>query len=129
MPPASVRPQPLLAVQDVPRSSTWFCALLAGTSGHGGDEYEQVLVDGEMVLQLHDRTVAHHHGALLQPGSAVGGGVAVWFAVVPFDDAVVRARELGAEVVTDAHVNPNAGQRELWLRDPDGYLVVLAEAR
>jgi hypothetical protein len=25
------------------------------------------------------------------------------------------------------HVNPNAGHREMWLRDPDGYLVVLAE--
>ena len=24
------------------------------------------------------------------------------------------------------HVNPNAKQRELWLRDPDGYTVVLA---
>ena len=25
------------------------------------------------------------------------------------------------------HVNPNAGHREIWLRDLDGYLVVLAE--
>jgi hypothetical protein len=29
--------------------------------------------------------------------------------------------------VTDVHVNPNAGHRELWLRDRHGYLVVLAE--
>jgi hypothetical protein len=28
--------------------------------------------------------------------------------------------------VTDVHVNPNAKQRELWLRDPDGHTVVLA---
>jgi hypothetical protein len=25
------------------------------------------------------------------------------------------------------HVNQNAGRREIWLRDPDGYRVVLAE--
>jgi len=26
-----------------------------------------------------------------------------------------------------AHVNPNAGHREVWIRDLDGYLVVFAE--
>jgi hypothetical protein len=30
-------------------------------------------------------------------------------------------------IQTDVHHNPNAGHREIWLRDPDGYLVVLAE--
>lgn len=38
-----------------------------------------------------------------------------------------RARESGAEIVTDVHVNPNSRQREIWMRDPDGYLIVLAE--
>ena len=33
---------------------------------------------------------------------------------------------LGAHVERDVHLNPNAQQQELWLRDPDGYLVVLA---
>ncbi len=41
--------------------------------------------------------------------------------------AVARAHEAGAGVERDVHVNPNAGHREIWLRDPDGYLVVLAE--
>jgi len=39
---------------------------------------------------------------------------------------VQRVRSTAARVVTDVHVNPNAGHRELWLRDLDGYLVVLA---
>jgi hypothetical protein len=43
-----------------------------------------------------------------------------------FEAAVERACAHGAEVVTDVHVNPNAKQRELWLRDPDGYTVVIA---
>jgi hypothetical protein len=34
----------------------------------------------------------------------------------------------GARIQTDVHFNPNAGHREIWLRDPDDYLVVLAEA-
>jgi hypothetical protein len=33
---------------------------------------------------------------------------------------------LRAQVVEEPHVNPNAGHREIWLRDPDGYVVVIA---
>ena len=43
-----------------------------------------------------------------------------------FDAAVARAYTLGALVVLDVHRNPNANHRELWIRDPDGYLVVIA---
>jgi hypothetical protein len=30
-------------------------------------------------------------------------------------------------IETDVHVNPNSEHREIWLRDPDGYRVVIAE--
>jgi hypothetical protein len=48
-----------------------------------------------------------------------------------FDDAVARAEELGAEVVLPRHRNPPDGDGgpnhwELWIRDPDGYVVVIA---
>jgi predicted enzyme related to lactoylglutathione lyase len=52
--------------------------------------------------------------------------VLLWFQIESFDAAVSRARELGAEILEEPHTNPNAGQREIWLRDPDGYVVVLA---
>jgi hypothetical protein len=29
--------------------------------------------------------------------------------------------------VTDEHLNPNAGHREIWINDLDGYLVVISE--
>jgi hypothetical protein len=41
--------------------------------------------------------------------------------------AVRRIRAIGPLIVNDVHVNPNAGHREIWIRDLDGYLVVLAE--
>jgi catechol 2,3-dioxygenase-like lactoylglutathione lyase family enzyme len=124
-----VRPQPLLVVADVQRASRWYQRILNATSGHGGEEYEQLLVDGSMVLQLHALDVAHHHGGMADPDLPLGNGVAVWFETDEFDAVVGRSRDAGAAVVTDVHVNPNAGHRELWLRDPDGYLVVFAEAR
>lgn len=122
-----VRSQPLLAVPDVEASSRWYEAVLGAVGSHGGPEYQRLTVDGELILQLHDQEVDHHHGAMAEPGVPLGNGIAVWFAVDDFDAAVERIAEAGAEIEFDAHLNPNAGQREIWLRDPDGYRVVLAE--
>jgi len=123
-----IAPQPLLCARDVRASSRWYQKVLGAKSAHGGPEYERLEVDGTLVLQLHAFEEAHHHGALAKPGVPVGNGVAVWFEVADLDAAVTRVRRAKARVVTDVHVNPNAGHRELWLRDPDGYLVVLAGA-
>ncbi len=124
-----VRPQPMIAVESVEASSRFYQQLLGGASGHGGSEYERILVDGTLVLQLHAADVDHHHGPIGEPGRAAGNGVALWFEVAEFAAVVRRVGDLEAEIVTGVHVNPNAGQREIWIRDPDGYLVVFSEAR
>jgi catechol 2,3-dioxygenase-like lactoylglutathione lyase family enzyme len=127
-----VRPQPLISVTDVPRSSRWYQELLGCESGHGGEEYERLVRDGTLVMQLHRFDVEHHHGRIGDPSSRpYGNGVALWFEVEDFDDAVRRAEALDTEVVQPPHRNPPDGpggpaHRELWLHDPDGYLVVLA---
>lgn len=118
----------MITVRDVPASSRWYQALLGARSGHGGDEYEQLLVGGELVLQLHALAEAHHHGQLADEAVPFGNGLALWFEAPDFGAAVARSRELGAKVVTDAHANPRSGLRELWLHDPDGYLVVVASS-
>ena len=108
------------------RNTMPFAAVLGVAGGHGGDEYEQIVDGGEILLQLHRLDVEDHHGPLADPNVPLGNGVLLWFEVADFAGAVERARAHGAEVVTDVHVNPNAKQEELWLRDPDGYTVVLA---
>ncbi len=35
-------------------------------------------------------------------------------------------RRLAAEVLQEPKVNPNARHREVWRKDPDGYVVVIA---
>ena len=124
----SVRPQPMIAVADVERTSLWYQQILGATSGHGGADYEQLLVSSVMILQLHRLEVGHHHGAIGDPEQPLGNGVVVWFEVDDFDAAVGRIRDVAAEIVTDVHLNPNAGHREIWIRDLDGYLVVLADS-
>ena len=123
-----MRPQPLIAVADVPAASRWYQTLLGCRSGHGGDEYEQLLDrDGYLIMQLHAWD-AHAHPHLGAAASPRGAGVLLWFQVEDFDAAVTRAQQLGAVVLEGPKVNPNAHHRELWLRDPDGYVVVLASA-
>jgi catechol 2,3-dioxygenase-like lactoylglutathione lyase family enzyme len=125
----TVRPQPLIAVRDVQASGGWYRRLLNLKSGHGGGEYERLLCDGELVLQLHAWNVEGHPG-LTNPGAAPPGhGVLLWFETPDFDAAVQRATALGARVLEGPRVNPNSGLRELWLCDPDGYVVVLASPR
>ena len=116
----------MLVVRDVPASSRFYQQVLGAESGHGGDEYEQIVKDGEIVLQLHDLDVEDHHGPLADPSQPFGNGFLVWFEVADFDAAVERARSAGATIERDVHTNPNADQQEIWLRDPDGYRVVLA---
>ena len=123
---ARVWPQPLIVVADVRRSRDFYVAVLGAASGHGGDEYEQIVDGSEILLQLHRLDVEDHHGPLAYPDVPLGNGALLWFELADFDAAVERARAHGAEVVRDLHVNPNAMQQELWLRDPDGYTVVVA---
>jgi hypothetical protein len=67
------------------------------------------------------------------PDRAVGNGVLLWFGdVTDFEGVVARVHELGAAVLREPHRNPPDGQgngpghREIWIKDPDGYAVVVA---
>ena len=95
--------------------------------------YERLLADGELVLQLHHEDTDHHHGPIGDVRQARGNGVLVWFgAVSDFDGVVERAEQLGADVVKAPHRNPPEGEgngpghREIWVKDPDGYVVAVA---
>ncbi|HUB33495.1 MAG TPA: VOC family protein [Bryobacteraceae bacterium] len=127
-----MRPQPLIAVTDVEASSRWYQRLLGCRSNHGGREYEQLVCNDQIVLQLHSFEVRHHHGAIGdRDGKPYGNGLLLWFEVDDFDAVQSRAAEMQVEVVLPRHRNPpdgNGGPNhwELWLRDPDGYVVVVA---
>jgi hypothetical protein len=84
-------------------------------------------------MQLHQWKVEHDHGPIGNPDAKpYGNGVLLWFEIDDFDAAVARAAELQVEVVLAPHRNPPEGQpggpahRECWLRDPNGYTVVIA---
>lgn len=127
-----MRPQPLIAVTDVEASSRWYQRLLGCRSAHGGTEYDRLVSGDELILQLHSFEVDHDHGAIGDVADRpYGNGVLLWFQIDDFENAMDRVAELAAEIVLPRHRNPPVGDGgpnhwEVWLRDPDGYTVVLA---
>jgi predicted enzyme related to lactoylglutathione lyase len=127
--PRAVRPQPLLAVRDVHASMRFYEQVLdarrLGESDHD-HIYQRLLRDGELLLQLHSWDDEDHPNLVDPDKAPPGHGVLIWFEVLDFDAAVARIRASGARVIEEPHVNPNARHREIWIEDPDGYVVVLA---
>ena len=116
---------PLICVHDVPATSEWYRQLLGCTSGHGGDEYERLMCEDKLVLQLHRWDAEHDHGPLGDPTRRpYGNGVVLWFELNDFDAAVHRARDMKVVTLKERRLSEN-GNWEFWLRDLDGYTVVL----
>jgi len=127
-----MRPQPLIAVTDVEASSRWYQRLLGCQSAHGGAEYERLVSNGTLILQLHSFEAEHDHGPIGdRDDRPYGNGVLLWYELDDFDSAVARATEMEVQILKPRHRNPPSGDGgpnhwECWLRDPDGYIVVLA---
>ena len=127
----SVEAQPLIAVRDVRASSRWYGTLFAANSlpdHRHRDLYDRVFSSGRLILQLHAWDEEHHPNLVKANAAPPGHGVLLWFQVTDFDSTVDRARELRAEIILEAQVNPAPQHREIWLRDPDGYVLVIASA-
>jgi catechol 2,3-dioxygenase-like lactoylglutathione lyase family enzyme len=123
-----IRPQPMIVVADVEAASRWFQEVLGLASGHGGSEYEMLMDGSELVAQLH-QWEADEHPHLGDPGDpSRGNGVLLWFATDDFDGILGRVDKAGAVILDGPLVNPNSHQREVWLRGPEGYVVVAAGA-
>ncbi len=124
-----IESQPLIAVRDVRASSRWYAALLGADSlpeHPHRDVYERILKSGRLVLQLHAWDEEDHPNLVNADFAPLAHGVVLWFQVDDFDAVVERARKIGAEIIEGPLVNPAPKHREIWLRDPDGYVVVVA---
>jgi len=123
----AVRPQPLIGVGNVAASSRWYTRLLGAErldADSHGNTYDRILSNDRLILQLHAWDEEDHPN-LAGARSALGHGLLLWFELDDFDAAVKRARAMKATVIEEPHVNPGPQHREMWLRDPDGYVVVI----
>lgn len=84
------------------------------------------MFDNQLVMQLH-RWDTDDHPELGSPDvKSTGNGVALWFQADHFDEMVEHAQHSEFKIVDGPVFNQNAGHHEIWLRDLDGYLVVVA---
>ena len=125
------RSQPILAVRDVRAAARWYARILGSPEETGSPPsdhdhiYRRIYVGDQLVLQLHAWDEEDHPNLTDADRAPVGHGVLMWFELDDYAGAVVRARELGAEVIEEKY-NPAPDHRELWMRDRDGYVVVVA---
>lgn len=116
-------------MRDVRASSRWYAELLGADTlpdHEHRDVYDRIQSGGHLFLQLHAWDEEAHPNLVGADSAPVGHGVVLWFEVADFDKAVARARQLRAEIIEEPHVNPAPRHREIWLRDPDGYVLVIA---
>ena len=126
---STVEAQPLIAVRNVRASSRWYAELLGADTlpDHPHREmYDRIRRSGRLLLQLHAWDTEEHPNLVNADAAPPGHGVVLWFQVDDFDSAVERARRFEAAIIEEPHFNPAPRHRELWLRDPDGYVVVVA---
>ena len=126
---SAVQAQPLIAVKNVRASSRWYAELLGADrlpEHEHRDVYDRIACSGQLILQLHAWDEEDHPNLVNAGAAPPGHGVLLWFEVDDFDSAVARARGLGAEIILEPHINPAPRHREIWLRDPDGYVLVIA---
>lgn len=126
---SAVEAQPLIAVRNVRASSRWYRELLGADSlpeHPHRDLYERISCSGRLLLQLHAWDEEEHPNLVNRDAARPGHGVLLWFETDDFDAVVKRARGLGSEIIQGPLVNPRPQHREIWLRDPDGYVVVIA---
>ncbi len=121
-----MRAKPLIAVTDVEASSRWYQRLLGCQSDHGGPNYERLISNGQLVLQLHSFDAEHDHGPIgNRDDRPYGNGVLLWFEVDDFDAVLQRSSDMGVEVILPRRRN-DPDHWECWMRDPDGYTLVVA---
>jgi glyoxalase/bleomycin resistance protein/dioxygenase superfamily protein len=124
---SSIQAQPLIAVRNVRASSRWYAELLGAVPEHAHrDLYERISSSGRLILQLHAWDEENHPNLINANAAPPGHGVLLWFQVDDFDSVVQRARALRSEIIAEPHVNPRPQHREMWLRDLDGYVVLIA---
>ena len=117
----------MLFVKDVESSSMWFQDFLGVSSGHGGSEFEMLLSDGALFLQLH-LIGDDHHDHEVATTEPLGHGVVV---VIYVDDAKAlyeRAGELDLTVLSALHFNETANMDEFVVQEPNRYSLMICQS-
>lgn len=118
-----IKTEPIIAVEDVKKSSSWYQRILNCKSGHGGEVFE-ILTDENknQILSLH-KWGEHEHPTLTEPKNENGNGLILYFLVKDLMLIWKNALELNAQIEEKPHLNKNSGRMEFSIRDSDNYYI------
>ena len=120
-----IKTDPIIAVNDVERSSKWYQSLLGCKSIHGGNEFD-ILADenNNVILCLH-KWGEHEHPTMINQKITPGNGLLLYFRTNKMGTIRKNAEKIGGEMEEEIRINPNTGKKEFSLRDPDGYYLTI----
>jgi catechol 2,3-dioxygenase-like lactoylglutathione lyase family enzyme len=116
---------PTLFVDDVEASSRWYQQLLGAKSAHGGPDFEMLMLDDAIVLQLHRVHSEEHGDARVPAGAPRGIGVLLYCQVPDVRAAHKNALAMNANVENEPAFIDLARHTEFVVHDPDGYALAL----
>ena len=117
---------PIIAVEDVEASSSWYQTVFGCQSRHGGKTFDVLVVQEEVVICLH-QWGAHEHPTMVNTSATPGNGLILYFRTDKMDQVLKNAEKIGASIESEVYINTNTRQREFALRDPDGYYIIVSE--
>lgn len=89
-----------------------------------------MLMSGDrLLLMLHHLHFAEHPAVEDPRGGHPGRGVLLYVSVDDVEPVFRRAKELGADLVDEPHLNPLSRAVEFSVRDPDGYAITVSQWR
>ncbi len=122
-----MKSEPIIAVNNVPKSSVWYQNFLGCQSIHGGEEFDVLVgADGEVLLCLH-KWGAHNHPSMQVSGDTPENGLILYFRVEDLEQIRENLRLMNHPVLDEIAWSPNSRKKEFTLRDLDGYYITVAE--
>ncbi|MEM7017361.1 MAG: VOC family protein [Pseudomonadota bacterium] len=118
----------MLFVPDVEATSKWYQNFLGVDSGHGGPEFEMLLSEGNLFLQLHLIEPGHHDHEVATDGP-LGHGVVVVIYVNDAETLFHKARSIGLEILLEFQFNEVANMHEFVVRDLNGYSLMICQTQ
>lgn len=122
-----IKTDPIIAVQDVEKSSQWYQSLLGCTSNHSGSKFA-ILVDEnqEVILCLH-KWGEHEHPTLTDSTISPGNGLLLYLRTDKIHAIREQATAMKCTIEVELNQNPNTGTREFSIRDLDGYYLTFSD--
>lgn len=121
-----VRSETIIAVKSVPESTEFYQRLLGCRSEHGGETFEILTSENNVVLCLH-KWGEHEHPTMLNPTHENGNGLILFFRVTDLNEIFENAKTLNAAIEREIHYNENSRRHQFTLRDMDRYYLIISE--